>query len=130
MGHEYTVSFASVGWYEQNRDRLHSIVANWQSFVREPKPNEIWLKSSDSAWDFDIRVFFRATDIFLEVSAIATAAWHRDVRRFLAILAQETECELQDDDGVALEFGHAKARVEKTLSTYLGGRIENDEYPN
>lgn len=100
MAHEYHVEFGNPEWYAQHRDQLLQFVRGLDRFVTQVEPDELWLKDDRVAnsWSYDMRLFFRKTDLLVEVSSF-TATFFSDLAALLALIRRNTSAQLLNDDG-------------------------------
>jgi hypothetical protein len=103
MGFEYRLRFADTTWYEENRARLRTQILSLPHVVRAVSQDEIWLKDNSprNSWPYDMRIFFRADRIDIEVSATSNT-FHVDLRSLLEWIRREVAVAVVDDDDESL----------------------------
>lgn len=101
MGFDLTIRFERSECYPRHRDAFVKHARALLSFLpSSPSDEEIWLRSpgSTNPWEYDVRLFFRADALSVEVTRFASS-FHEDVRSLVAVISKTCEATLIDDDG-------------------------------
>ncbi|MEO7327199.1 MAG: hypothetical protein ABI193_01385 [Minicystis sp.] len=99
MGLEYKIKPKTGAFSSSTTGRITATLRASTSFVREQAPGELWLKDAGSSttWAYDVRVFVRPDELFVEVSS-KTGAFVRDVAALWDELSASAPMRLEDGD--------------------------------
>lgn len=105
MALEAFVRFEDKAWLHANTNKIITLLKYLDSFVFQASDTEFWLKdkASQSDWEFDVRIFLQKKSLLIEASS-TNLAYHRDVKKLLDLLKQETEIKFTDEDGEELNI--------------------------
>lgn len=102
MSAEFILTFQDDQWYPGNKGHLEQQIVSLSTFSRErggafelasrePEP-------SGDDWEYDVRLFLQASDIFIEIATHPPSIEH-DLSSLFAWIRQHTPIFIRDDDG-------------------------------
>ncbi|WP_175774511.1 hypothetical protein [Burkholderia anthina] len=102
MAAEFILSFNDTQWYSKNRDLVDERIRSLPTFVKMSN-GEYWLqglegRGSPGRWEFDVRLFTREIEIFIEVSSHPKTI-ELDLISLFSWIREKTQIAIQDEDG-------------------------------
>jgi hypothetical protein len=116
MSAEFYVTFGDRDWYTSNKTLLGEKISSLSTFSKNNTDKKYWLAGTEvefwltrtelrhaDCWDFDVRFFFQAEHIFLEMICHPPSI-EADLSALFAWSRQYTETYVDDEDGEATNW--------------------------
>lgn len=102
MAAEFILSFNDGNWYSTNRDLIDEKIQLLTTFSKRID-EEYWLlgieeRGVPGRWEFDVRLFLRKSEIFIEISSHPRTI-ELDLISLFSWIREKTQITIQDEDG-------------------------------
>jgi hypothetical protein len=98
---EFILSFSDEHWYVQNKGEVEAKIQSLLTFL-DKKDFEYRMcgieRGARGRWEYDVRIFLKETNIFLEISSHSSSV-EVDLRSLFDWIRSKTKILIADEDG-------------------------------
>jgi hypothetical protein len=96
---EFILTFNDVKWYSENRDSVREKIISLGTFsIESDAAYELLGREKGGGWRYDVRLFLREMNIFIEISNHPPSV-EADLSLLFGWIRQQTMISICDEDG-------------------------------